>query len=241
MINGTASGEHPALRDLSLLRFLSPEVRRQVVERFVPAAYPFGSVIVREGEPADAFYVLVSGRARVVKSTGGGEEIALNSLRPGESFGEMGLLEQTTRRATVRASSDVEVLRLDRSTFDALLAGHPDLRKVLELQTAHRHLHNFLRHYTPFGKLPVAALEMLLAEMEPLTAARGELVIRQGDPPGAMYIVQEGHLRVFTQENGRAATWPTCGRGISSGRCRSSKARCVPPASRRSQRAGCSD
>ncbi len=67
-MNEIDSEEHPALRDLPLLRFLSAEVRRQVVARFVPAAHPFGSVIVREGEPADAFYVLVSGRARVVKA-----------------------------------------------------------------------------------------------------------------------------------------------------------------------------
>jgi HlyB family type I secretion system ABC transporter len=201
-MNGIISEEHPALRDLPLLRFLSAEVRRQVVARFVPAAHPFGSVIVREGEPADAFYVLVSGRARVVKATESGEEIALSSLRPGDSFGEMGLLEQTARRATVRASSDVEVLRLDRSAFEDLLTAQPDLRRVLELQAAHRQLYNFFRHFTPFRTLPVAALEAMLAELEPLTAARGELVIRQGDPPGAMYIVQDGHLRIFTEEEG---------------------------------------
>lgn len=201
-MNGITSEEHPALRDLPLLRFLSAEVRRQVVDRFVPAAHPFGSVIVREGEPADAFYVLVSGRARVVKATDSGEEIALSSLRPGDSFGEMGLLEQTARRATVRASSDVEVLRLDRSAFEALLAAQPDLRRILELQAANRQLYNFFRHYTPFRTLPVAALEAILAELEPLTVARGELVIRQGDPAGAMYVVQEGRLRIFTEAEG---------------------------------------
>ncbi|HSB73813.1 MAG TPA: peptidase domain-containing ABC transporter [Candidatus Methylomirabilis sp.] len=202
VITDTSAGEHPALRNLPLLQFLPPEVRQRVLEGFVPAAHPFGSVIVREGEPADAFYVLVSGRARVVKATERGEEIALNSLRPGDSFGEMALLEQTTRRATVRASSDVEVLRLDRSAFDALLADHPDLRKVLDLQAAHRRLQNFFRSFTPFGKLSVAALEMMLAELEPVAVARGTRVIRQGDPPGPMYIVQEGRLRIFTEEDG---------------------------------------
>ena len=203
MINGVVVGEHPALRDLPLLRFLPPEVRRQMVEGFVPAAHPFGSVIVREGEPADAFYVLVSGRARVVKATDSGDEIALNSLRPGDTFGEMALLEQTTRRATVRASSDVEVLRLDRSAFEAILADHPDLRRYLELQAAQRRLQNLFRHYTPFGKLSLKALEMMLAELETVSVARGEQVIRQGDAPGPMYIVQEGRLRIYTEEDGR--------------------------------------
>jgi len=66
-LNDPTAEEHPALRDLPFLRFLPPEVRRQVADRFMPAAHPFGSVIVREGETADAFYVLVSGRVRVVR------------------------------------------------------------------------------------------------------------------------------------------------------------------------------
>ena len=62
-----AAVEHAALRDLPLLRFLAPEIRQEVTRLFVPAAYSFGSVIVRQGEPADAFYVLASGRARTAR------------------------------------------------------------------------------------------------------------------------------------------------------------------------------
>jgi len=201
-LNDPAAEEHPALRDLPFLRFLPPEVRRQVADRFMPAAHPFGSVIVREGETADAFYVLVSGRVRVVKVAEGGEEVVLNSLRSGDTFGEMAFLERTTRKATVRASSDVELLRFDRVGFEEVLAAYPDLRTYLQLQATHRHLHNFFRHYTPFAKLPAKALEILLSELETVRVGQGELVIRMGDPSGPMYLVEEGHLRVFTEEDG---------------------------------------
>ncbi|HEY6147709.1 MAG TPA: cyclic nucleotide-binding domain-containing protein, partial [Thermoanaerobaculia bacterium] len=74
-----ADGEsRAALHDLPLLAFLPPAVRELVVDSFVPESFEFGSPIVREGEKADAFYVLVSGRARVVKTGRGGEEVSLN-------------------------------------------------------------------------------------------------------------------------------------------------------------------
>ena len=65
------------LHDLPLLTFLPTDVRELVVDSFVPASFAFGNPIVREGDEADAFYVLVSGRARVIKAGQGGEEVGL--------------------------------------------------------------------------------------------------------------------------------------------------------------------
>ena len=197
-----AVSDADALGKLPLLEFLPPAVRAEVARRFVRASYPFGAVIVREGDPADALYVLVSGRARVVKRGDTGEDGPLNVLRAGDAFGEMALLEQTNRMATVRASSDVDALRLDRSAFESLLAAAPDLKKYLELQASHRRLHNFFRSYTAFARLPVDALATMLAELESEAVEPGTLVIREGDPPGPMYVVEEGRLRVFVEEDG---------------------------------------
>src|SRR6267378_4200500 len=191
-----------ALERLPLLESLPAEVRAQVRRRFVRATQSFGAVIVREGEPADALYVLTSGRARVVKRGDDGEEVPLNVLRARDVFGEMALLERTTRTATVRASSDVEVWRLDRAVFDELLVTWPDLKKHLELQASRRRLQNFFRSYTAFTRLPVDGLATMLTELEPQTANTGECVIRQGDPSGPMYIVEGGRLRVFVEEDG---------------------------------------
>jgi ATP-binding cassette subfamily B protein len=197
----TPNGRLEALRDVPLLALLPGDLRPLVADRFVPASHAFGSVIVREGEPADAFYVLVSGRARVIKRGEDGKEIALGSLRTGETFGETALLERTTRTATVRASSDVEVLRLDRSAFDVLLERVPELKAHLALQSRHRALHNFLRRHTAFARLPTEALGGMLSELEAVPVERGALVIRQGDPPGPMYVVEDGRLRVFTTDD----------------------------------------
>jgi ATP-binding cassette subfamily B protein len=191
------------LDDLPILRFLPEPVRKLIKDSFVPASFTFGQPIVREGEPADGFYVLVSGQARVVKQRENGEDISLNLLRPGDSFGEMGLLEEASRNATVRATGDVTTLKLDRSVFQALIRADPEIRQYLELQIKHRHLHNFFRLYSPFARLPADQLKTLLTEFRAISFTPGQLVIRQGDTPGPMYIVEEGRLRTFTEENGR--------------------------------------
>ncbi|MGH7392842.1 MAG: peptidase domain-containing ABC transporter [Candidatus Rokuibacteriota bacterium] len=191
------------LANLPLLQFVPPDARRLVIDSFVRVSFGFGQPIVTDGMPADAFYVVARGSARVVKAGLNGEEVSLALLRPGDSFGEMALLEETTRSASVRASGDVEVLRLDRTIFHALVRANPEIRTQVELQVKHRHLNNFFRLYSPFAKLPPAAQKTLLTELKPLTVAAGQMVIQQGDEPGPMYIIEEGRLRVFVEEDGR--------------------------------------
>ncbi|HTD53024.1 MAG TPA: cyclic nucleotide-binding domain-containing protein, partial [Thermoanaerobaculia bacterium] len=196
--------ERDLLDNLPILRLLPGDARALVVDSFEPVSFSFGDTIVREGEVADAFYVLASGRARIVKNADTSDEIPMSSLRAGDSFGEMGLLDHSTRTATVRASSDVRAWRLDKSVFEALLVQTPEIRQYLELQIRHRQLSNFFRHFTPFTRLPPPALALLLGDLENVTCDRGDLVVRQGEAAGPMYFVEEGHLRVFTEdEQGR--------------------------------------
>jgi ATP-binding cassette subfamily B protein len=197
------SDTRTVLHELPLLRMLPPDAQELVQNSFTSAFYSFGDSIVREGEPSDGYYVLVSGRARLVKRGTAGEEISLNVLRPGEGFGEMGLLDAATLAATVRASSDVEVLRLDKSVFDALVRSRPEIRHYFELQIKHRHLQSFLREFTPFASLPPETVRALIDSLEPITFGAGETVYREDDPPGPLYIVEDGRLRMYTEVPGR--------------------------------------
>ena len=80
------------LRRSALFRFLPDEHFEKILPLLQEEQYEFGDLIVRQGDPADAFYILVSGRARVVKSDQNGNEIALAALKPGDSFGEAALV-----------------------------------------------------------------------------------------------------------------------------------------------------
>jgi CRP/FNR family transcriptional regulator, cyclic AMP receptor protein len=88
-----------------------------------------GKVLAREGEPGREFYVILDGKADV---TIGGSQVA--TLGPGDFFGEMALLDQGPRVATVKASTVMEVAVLDPREFVSLIEEHPAVaRKVLKV------------------------------------------------------------------------------------------------------------
>ncbi|MFN7976786.1 MAG: peptidase domain-containing ABC transporter [Vicinamibacterales bacterium] len=192
------------LGDLPILRFLPEATRALVVQRFTPCTFGFGAVIAAEGTPADALYVIVSGRARVVKRSETGDEVPLNVLRAGDSLGDVEMIEGTPRRTTVRASTDVLALRLDDSDFQALIDQHPDIRTYLELQLKHAKLASFFKGFPAFSRLPPQAVAgVVLAELEPLVVEAGRPIYKEGDPPGPLYLVQDGRVRSWRSDRGR--------------------------------------
>src|SRR5581483_12482824 len=80
-------------------------------------AYPAGAVVVRAGDPADAYYLITRGTAHVLGPRG--EPLAL--LGPGQSFGELALLLGRPRTATVVANSPLVCRRLSAAQFEAFI------------------------------------------------------------------------------------------------------------------------
>lgn len=89
-----------------------------------------GSDVVRQGDPAGALYVVESGELDVLVRKGR-EESLVNHLRGGDYFGEIGLLQQVPRTATVRAVTDVTLYRLDGDEFLAAVNQAPSVSGVL--------------------------------------------------------------------------------------------------------------
>ncbi len=81
-----------------------------------------GALLMRQGEPAAALFIVVSGRFHVFRD---GEPEALAEIGPGSPIGEIGFFAGGTRTATVRAERDSLVLRLERADFDDLAARNP--------------------------------------------------------------------------------------------------------------------
>jgi voltage-gated potassium channel len=96
-----------------------------------PQIVPQRQVVVRRGEPADAMFFIMDGEAEV-------EIEPPVRLAKGQFFGEVGLLLDTTRNATVAALSECRLLVLDRADFQRLMAQHPDLKARIEAIAAER-------------------------------------------------------------------------------------------------------
>jgi len=190
------------LRRTAFMRFVSEDHYGALRDLFDEIHFDFGDIIVRQGEEADAFYVLVSGRARVMKEAENGEELTLQRLVPGDEFGEA-LLTGGQRTATVRCSTRVEALRLERGEFLRLAEEIPAIRDSLEVLSRWRTLHGFLYEFTRFGRLPAPALQGLMTRLEERRFAKGATIFREDEPGDAMYVVREGHVRVYSGSRGK--------------------------------------
>src|SRR6478609_8391574 len=177
-----------------VLALLPDELRTLVVESFAPVSYVFGEPIIRQGEAGDAFYVIVRGRARVVVAGADGTEIPLDRFGPGDSFGETALLDDVPRTATVRASTALDALRLDRGVFDALVRLHPEVREALALQARARRLEQVFRIHRIFSALPREAAAEVLPDIDELSIAPGEALVEAGDTAAAAFVVEDGRL-----------------------------------------------
>jgi len=191
------------LRHSSVLRFLSDEHFDAIEPLLQEEHFDFGDVIVKQGDPADAFYVLTTGRARALKIRVDGEEIPLGVLKPGDSFGEAALAEGGTRNATVRCSTAVDVLRIDRDDFLQLVSEEPDLKQSIETTGRNRALQSFLYQFSNFGRLPTPVLRSMIEKFKPVSVQKGNLIIREADDAGPLYIIEKGRARAFTALNGR--------------------------------------
>jgi pilus assembly protein CpaE len=111
------------LKNISFFSSLSEENFKNFSEHFVIKNFPKGEIIVKEGEPADLFYIITSGKVKVIK----GEDKVVASLKEGEFFGEMALITDEPRSATVIAETDVETIALSKTDFDKFLEKNPQI------------------------------------------------------------------------------------------------------------------
>ena len=137
--HGPAAAEGSAPLELSgLFQVLPVQQRQQLalagrVLRFGP-----GEAIVREGEAGDCLYQVLSGQVEVLKDVAPGRQVSVRQLEPGDLFGEMTLLLDTPRTATVRALEECRLLQLDREALAPLLQSQPELLEQLAELVSHR-------------------------------------------------------------------------------------------------------
>jgi CRP/FNR family transcriptional regulator, cyclic AMP receptor protein len=100
----------------------------QIAGLTVPESLKKGTVMTRQGADGGLAFIIISGRAEVVRN---GKRLAL--LGPGDVVGELSLIDGKPRSATVTATKDLEVLELDRADLLKLLTKAPQvMRKLLE-------------------------------------------------------------------------------------------------------------
>ncbi len=123
----TEPAEVGLLASIALFEPLSRPTVEALARKLQPVSVPAGQVVVAEGAVSDLFYVIVSGSVQVTQ-----EGRVLRTESAGDFFGEIGLLRDVPRTATVTATTDTELLALERADFLAAVTGQQDARIAAE-------------------------------------------------------------------------------------------------------------
>jgi CRP/FNR family cyclic AMP-dependent transcriptional regulator len=119
---GSRNAKVELLRGVSLFSACSNRELTRIASLADEIEVPEGRVLIRQGEPGREFFVIVEGKAKV---SGRGRKA--KALGPGAGLGELSLLDQGPRSATVTATSDMYLLVLDSRSFSSLIAEVPSV------------------------------------------------------------------------------------------------------------------
>jgi len=172
---------------------ISPEVLGELASIVRVRTYPPGTVLCHDGEIETVFYVVHRGRVEVTKQLEGDQVRVLNHHGPGEFFGEIALIQNSRRIATVRTVERTTVLELDKVNFDDFLARSPavglalmrqvalrlrdsDQTSIAELRKMNAELTAAYRYLAEQERLRTQFLSAVSRELRgPLSVAKGQL------------------------------------------------------------------
>jgi HEAT repeat protein len=115
------------LRRVPLFADLPPSDLKQVAAIANESFCPDGETLAVQGEPGDEMYIIVSGEVRVLTAAGDGLEVEVARRKPGEYVGEMAIISQEPRMASLVAAGDARMLCIDQKSFEGLLRERPEI------------------------------------------------------------------------------------------------------------------
>jgi len=127
--NAGITGEK--LKDISLFSGLDDNFLDSISRLFITEYYPKDRVVITEGDPGDKFYVIVRGKLEVTRETGLDTQERLAVMFDGDFFGEIALLKNITRTASVKTLMPTTIISLQRNLFQNLLEKAPNLKDKL--------------------------------------------------------------------------------------------------------------
>jgi len=183
------------------------EARRELLslmERLELRVFKANEVIIQEGQLGGSMYAIVEGSVEVVRKLENGGERTIAFMGEGDLFGELAMLSEGPRLASVRATEQTMVLELPRSRVEQLVLEHPSVGQVLQTFHRERLLANMLRSNPLFRALTPLQREAMARDFQLCSIPAGKPLTLQGESAGALYLLLRGQCRVTHQhEDGR--------------------------------------
>ncbi|NXI99876.1 KGP2 kinase, partial [Psophia crepitans] len=172
-----------ALSKNQFLKRLEPHQIRDMVECMYERTFQQGSYVIRQGEPGNHIFVLKEGSLEVFQ-----QNKLLSSIPAWTAFGELAILYNCTRTASVKAITNVKTWALDREVFQNIMR--------VTAQTRQEQYRNFLRSVSLLKNLPEDKLTKIMDCLEVEYYDKGDYVIREGEEGNTFFIIAKGKVIV---------------------------------------------
>jgi putative peptide zinc metalloprotease protein len=197
------------VRSTSLFGDLPEQAIRQLSKAFKTVYMAAGDTIVSEGESGDRFFLIQAGIALVTKRAAY-EDAVVGHLFPGDYFGELALLYDAPRNATIRCTTDMTVLELPQAAFDHLL--RHSLTAVAGIEIGIEMI-QFLRPIPLFSSFGPQKLSELFRLLHSMIYEEGSIIVTKGETGDRFYLVKSGEVAVLSEADEEAEHMAILGPG----------------------------
>lgn len=193
------------LSDHPVFGFFDQDIIDKLTAGLEPVMLEADDVLLRQGDPGDAMYLLDDGLLQVyLEQDDGATQISLNSIVPGSIVGELALISGQPRNATVVASEPSVLFKLSRTSFETLVEQYPEVEAamstVIQPRIQRKQLAEMLSSLLG-DSIGQDTVQNVQARSEWITLLSGEMLFHEDDPADALYIVVNGRLRASAMDS----------------------------------------
>lgn len=186
---------------LPLFGELEPAVLQRLLGAFELRELKAGDYAVRQGEEGREAFVLVRGVLNVVREDETRGPVVLAALGPGSIFGEMALVSEAPRAASVVAVEPAQLLVAQRKHLEALAQKDPTVGRELGRFCHGRMVSNLLRHSAILSAVEPQKRRELVALFSPETFHSGDVLVRQGEEAASLFLIASGGVEVRSTDS----------------------------------------
>lgn len=184
-----------ALAATPLFASLSGAALESLIERLALVDLVPGDVLFRQGDAGTTLYVVVDGEVAVVSE--GPPRIEVSRLGPGSFFGEVALVTEQPRSATIEATATTQLLAIDRDVIAALVGDHADVLPVILRFLRERLVDRLVQTHALFAPFADADRRLLVGRWKFLEIEPGTTITQQGARAQGLYALLAGHVDVL--------------------------------------------
>ncbi len=192
-----------SLQETPLFSALSPDSLQSFINKIVLVELDQGDTLFKQGESGRTLYVVVEGAVAVVNE--GPPRVQLSRLGEGDFFGEIALVTEQPRSATIEAIEETQLLAIDRDVIGDLVDDEPEVLKVLLRFLRDRLLHSLTATSPLFAPFAGAERDQLASSFRFLEADPDSVLITQGEKAEGLFVLLSGNAEVVmtTDDDGK--------------------------------------